>query len=328
MAESDYFQAVIDACKLLSLKTIDFSESDIEKDNSLASSIYFQLEKIELELEKHVPRISPLYSALNIDKESMENQSTYWEGVQDTTNLIRNYLAYNKESFTKEDYELFLQKILVKSSQKLETKTSPLVDKLGLEFEEHHEDNQIGNQEQELIVPDVFTEEVNQKIISEEEIRAPIADWSEEELKEEKIQDEEEEISLEAESFSDEIIEERTIPIVESPPPVTTWEFETPVEEKKAESSEEMVELALEELKRENKISNIRNGLLSQINSEITKLDSETEIKPKEEEKEIPIVQLSPKTEENEIFNENEAFSSSLKDALKMLRTDEDDIED
>ncbi|OLS19884.1 MAG: hypothetical protein HeimC3_43230 [Candidatus Heimdallarchaeota archaeon LC_3] len=327
MAESEYFQAVIDTCKLLSLKTVNFSDSDNNND-SLTNSIYFQLDKIEIELDKNVPRISPLYSALNIDKESIQSQSNYWEGVRDTTNLIRNYLSYNKKNFTREDYELFLQEILVKSSQKLEPRTSPLIDKLGLKIDIQHENIHKSSQKQELNEIDTFTKEINQKITSSEKLTSPITNRDEQELFEEKIQESDTKISFEADPFSEEINQEKTLPINESSKTVTTWEFETPVENKNLEKSEEMVELALEELKRENTISNIRNGLLSQINSEITKLDSETEIKPKEVEKQIPIVQLSPKIEEKDILNENESFSSSLKDALKMLRSDEDNIED
>ena len=322
MAESEYFQAVIDACKLLSLKTINFPDSDND-DNSLTNSIYFQLEKIEIELEKYVPRISPLYSALNIEKHSLKSQSDYWEGVRDTTNLIRNYITHNKENFTREDYELFLQKILVKSSQKLEPKTSPLIEKLGLEINNQQGNSQKFSHKQEQAERKLFTSEENQEVTSQADSNLTLNNQVTEEQFDENLQEKKAEIYLEAESFSD----DQKVSSERPKTAVTTWEFETPVQENSLENSEEMVELALEELKRDNTISNLRNGLLSQINNEITKLDSETEIKPIEE-KQIPIVQLSPKNKENDLFKESETFSSSLKDALKMLRTDEENIED
>ena len=75
MKESEYYQGVVDCCKLLIQEQTNNQENFQPDINSTNEEIYLHLEKIELELENRVPRISPLYSALKIDKGQTTSQS-------------------------------------------------------------------------------------------------------------------------------------------------------------------------------------------------------------------------------------------------------------
>ena len=100
MNESEYYQGVVDCCKLLIQEYIKNRENIDQDLNSISHEILLRLEKIELELESRVPRFSPLYSALKLEKEASIDQSNYWEGVRDTTNLIRNFVSYRNNNYT------------------------------------------------------------------------------------------------------------------------------------------------------------------------------------------------------------------------------------
>lgn len=287
MNESEYYQGVVDCCKLLIQEHIKNRENIDQDLNLIRQEIYIRLEKIELELESRVPRFSPLYSALKLDKEASINQANYWEGIRDTTNLIRNYVSYRNNNYTFDEYEKFLEEILLKSSQKLEPKTSPLMEKLGIDFNkelprkvESHQISKIENEVESNFDNSEGMELVNDQFSDEQ----PFSDDRNQ-------------------NFADNRLEESKV----------------------EEDSDEMIELALEELNRENTISNLRTGLLSQINNEISKIDTPIEqTLHLNEKKEIPIVELSS----NNVDEEKETkslFSTSLKDALKMLKSDEDD---
>jgi hypothetical protein len=286
MNESEYFQGVVDCCKLLYREKVGLDYINRPDKSIISEQIYTQIEKIELELENRVPRISPLYTALKIDKEAMESQSSYWEGVRDTTSLVRNFITYKKDDYNLNEYEDFLKQILVKSSQKLESETSPLVNKLDINFKSD--------------LPDEPSFEVESD--------------SNNEYSQELDYDNNEGSELISDDFSDEY---------ESKVEVKSEEL-LDLEEKIEEDSEEMIELALEELNRDNTISDLRSGLLSQINNEISRIDTPVEDTLPKKEKTVPIVRISPRDPDKN-SREDELYSSPLKDALKMLKSDEDD---
>jgi hypothetical protein len=286
MKESEYFQGVVDCCKLLFKEKVGLDDIDRPDKSIISEQIYTQLEKIELELENRVPRISPLYTALKIDKEAIESQSSYWEGVRDATSLVRNFIIYKNNDYSLYEYEDFLKQILVKSSQKLESETSPLANKLDINFKS------------ELTDEPSFEVESN----------------SNNEFSKELKYDKNEGLELFSDDFSDEFESKVEGESVELPDQ----------EEKNVEDSEEMIELALEELNRDNTISDLRSGLLSQINNEISRIDAPIENTLPKKEKSVPIVRISP-SDPNKNSREDELYSSPLKDALKMLKSDEDD---
>jgi hypothetical protein len=285
MNESEYFQGVVDCCKLLFKEKVGLSDTESLDKTIISEQIYTQLEKIEIELENRVPRISPLYTALKINKEAIESQSSYWEGVRDTTSLVRNFTTYKNNKYSLQEYEDFLNQILVKSSQKLESETSPLANKLDINFTNE--------------LPDETSFEVESKSNND----------NSKELK----YDRNEGLDLFSDDFSDD----------ESKVEVNSTEL-LDQEEKIEEDSEEMIELALEELNRDNTISNLRSGLLSQINNEISRIDTPIEDTLSKKEKTVPIVRISP-SDPDKSNREDELYSSPLKDALKMLKSDEDD---
>ncbi|MHA1990433.1 MAG: hypothetical protein ACW981_07935 [Candidatus Hodarchaeales archaeon] len=285
MNESEYFQGVVDCCKLLFKEKVGLSDTESLDKTIISEQIYTQLEKIEIELENRVPRISPLYTALKINKEAIESQSSYWEGVRDTTSLVRNFTTYKNNKYSLQEYEDFLHQILVKSSQKLESETSPLANKLDINFTNE--------------LPDETSFEVESKSNND----------NSKELK----YDRNEGLDLFSDDFSDD----------ESKVEVNSTEL-LDQEEKIEEDSEEMIELALEELNRDNTISNLRSGLLSQINNEISRIDTPIEDTLSKKEKTVPIVRISP-SDPDKSNREDELYSSPLKDALKMLKSDEDD---
>lgn len=125
--DKEYFEAVIDVCKLV------LKWTTIEK-ASIQDIIQRGLEQIEIEIENKNSRHSPLYELLELNTDQSHEQSRYWIGVRDCTNLIRNYFSWRQGAVKNEEFSSFLQTVLYKATTKIQPSSSPLIETLGIDF--------------------------------------------------------------------------------------------------------------------------------------------------------------------------------------------------
>ncbi|MHA2364498.1 MAG: hypothetical protein ACXAC7_11110 [Candidatus Hodarchaeales archaeon] len=127
--ETAYYTSVIDTCRLIQM----WSRNNPEE-------IQDVLRAVEKQAESQLgPNTSRLIQSLGVNKSlGIEEQSVetsdYWSGVNDSLTLIRNFLNWKNQSQSTRPLNNFLEEIVLKSQGKLKPATSPLLNKLEIDF--------------------------------------------------------------------------------------------------------------------------------------------------------------------------------------------------
>lgn len=304
-SDIQYFNAVIDTANLISI-WLKNNKEDLKK---ILSTLEINLES------KYGPFTSKLSNQIGMNETlGLKVPDSYWKGVQDTLSLIKNFLNWKESSQSPRPIENFLLEIVNKSNFRIQPDESPLISTLGLSFDHEFTDSSI----QENKIDSVKNEFSNVNFQEEMENLRPENKISQPKV-EEKIEAEiSEPIPEEDKAFDPkEFIDDETFLdqfIADSISPETNGE------------------------KGENLITNERNYIRSAL-EELT--SSQGEVEEEEEEKEIEIkFKNSADSNSNQSTNEvkpiiesvednlddknsNRLLSSSLRDALRMLREEE-----
>lgn len=125
--EINYFQAVVDTGKLISIWLVKKKELSIE---SLLVLIENTLEN------KYGPFSTPLSSQISDFDESLglKQPTIYWKGVKDTIKLIKHFITWKKTKNSERPLDNFLEEMIHKAQLRLIPEEDLLLLKLGLSF--------------------------------------------------------------------------------------------------------------------------------------------------------------------------------------------------
>jgi hypothetical protein len=154
MEDKEYFKAVVETAKLISI-WLNKKEMDIKK---IISSVEVSLET------KHGPFTSKLSNHIGINETlGLKNQDIYWNGVQDTLNLLKNFLNWKSLTASPRTYENFILEIINKSKQKIVPDESPLISALGISFDtEFANDLEIEAEKSERTFESILTKNIEE----------------------------------------------------------------------------------------------------------------------------------------------------------------------
>ena len=128
-----YFHAVIDTANLISTWRKKYSQEDIKK----------LLINLEMNLEsKYGPFTSKLSSQIGMDETlGLKSPDSYWKGVQDTLSLLKNFITWKQQTGSPRTVVNFLMEIVNKSNLRIEPEESPLITALGILFDHEFTDS-------------------------------------------------------------------------------------------------------------------------------------------------------------------------------------------
>lgn len=131
MDDPQYYKAVVDVCRLIAhWTTLDDAADPHEA-------------LITLE-QKMAEKLGPVSSFLSTqiglnEKLGLREPDPYWQGVEDTVSLVRNFVEWRRHSETGRALSNFLSEIISKAQAKVEPPKSPLLGKLGLDFSQEYQ---------------------------------------------------------------------------------------------------------------------------------------------------------------------------------------------
>ena len=128
----DYYDGVMDCSRALFRRISDFDNAIEKKYPPLPEYVAKLVGTLDLEASRHVGRYSPLHEILELDFK--ESSAPYWEGVRDTCILVRNFIAFKNDMISKGEILAFFQEVLSRSSRKVQSIESPLIKRIGFEF--------------------------------------------------------------------------------------------------------------------------------------------------------------------------------------------------
>lgn len=127
-----YFNAVIDTSNLIKI----WLKNKNEDINKILSNLEINLEA------KYGPFTSKLSNQIGVNETlGLKNPDSYWKGVKDTLVLLKNFLAWKNVAHSSRSIDNFLMEIVNKSNVRIEPDESPLITALGILFEQDFPDH-------------------------------------------------------------------------------------------------------------------------------------------------------------------------------------------
>ena len=297
-----YFTAVIDTCNLIS-SWLQNKPDDII---NILSTLEINLES------KYGPFTSKLSKEIGLNETlGLKTPDSYWKGVQDTIALFKNFINWKKVSQSPRTIENLLLETLNKSNVKITPDESPLISALGISFETDFRDNTFSGPATSKPKTTFDSIQANDKdlltsfastLIKEKSVIDNIPEISSTEDDPDKAFNPKE--FIDDEKFLDQFI-------ADSLTPETVAESS----EQPLNSDRDYLRSALEELA----IPNDENENEKDIQIQFQEAPS-SKLNQSPEKKLSSIESIEEDLEEK---NSSRLFSSSLRDALRMLREEE-----
>ena len=300
--DAQYFSAVIDTCNLIS----SWLKNKTEDINKILSTLEINLES------KYGPFTSKLSNQIGLNETlGLKTPDSYWKGVQDTIALFKNFSSWKKASQSPRTVENLLLETINKSTVKIAPDESPLISTLGISFETDFKDNPFVESAPSKPEPTFGSIQTN-----EEDLLTSFASSL---LKEKPVIDNIPEISsteddpdkafnpkefIDDEKFLDQFIADSLTP-----------ETLSESNEQPLTSDKDYLRSALEELA----IPNDDNENEKEVQIQFQEAPRSKLNQPSEKE----LSSVESIEEDLEEKNSSRLFSSSLRDALRMLREEE-----
>ena len=302
-----YFRAVIDTAQLIST-WLKNNQDNITK---ILSSLEINLEA------KYGPFTSKLSNQIGInDTLGLKSPDSYWKGVQDTLSLIKNFVNWKELTQSPRSIDNFLLEIVNKSNIRLEPEESPLITALGILFEKEFTFNPkptnnpsfneapiVNAKEEPQIQQPTFVPESIQEVKKEEIEPEPTIQFSAEDPDKAFNSNE----FIDDDEFLDQFIRDSTTP-----------QTTPPVPEDLVSSERDYLRSALDELTFSQDESTPEEEINIQFKEPLASNKTESGNEEVPDLSSINIIE-----DELEEKDNSRLLSSSLRDALRMLREEE-----
>ena len=303
MDDIPYYTAVIDTGKLFTFwlkKGLELKTILISVENQLEST--------------YGPFTSKLSNHLGInDTLGLKSPDMYWNGVSDTLNLVKNFLIWKKQTNSPRSVNNFIEEVITKSQLRLTPKESPLFNELGISFETEFS---LDIEEENVLKT---SDEKNQiKIESFQDLLMSNFENEKPQPEEKKVTSSHKKEILDNNEFLDQFIRDSTTP--------------REIKEKVDIPEKHFLRSALDELNNTEIMDSDDEEENSKIDIKIKDTSNwKNNFQPIEESKNTISESIDSNEEKkfleeltiNEDDDESKLLSSSLRDALRMLREEE-----